>query len=175
MAVKLVYETHATSVDNEAGVATGWLPGELSPLGREQAVELGRRRRDVDHVYCSDLRRAAQTAEIAFDGVKEVRQDSRLRECDYGVYNGRPVSELAALRGAHVDLPWPGGQSYRQVVAEMAAFLEEVMKRWPGATVLVVAHTANLWALENLLMGTPLEDLVTIPFEWRPGWVFDLA
>ena len=28
--VRLVYETHATTIDNEAGVATGWLPGELS-------------------------------------------------------------------------------------------------------------------------------------------------
>jgi alpha-ribazole phosphatase/probable phosphoglycerate mutase len=28
MPVKLIYETHATTVDNETGIATGWLPGE---------------------------------------------------------------------------------------------------------------------------------------------------
>ncbi len=56
MAVEVVYETHSTSVDNERGIATGWLDGELSEWGREQASELGRRRRDdgIATVYASD-------------------------------------------------------------------------------------------------------------------------
>jgi hypothetical protein len=33
MAVELVYETHSVSVDNERGITTGWLPGELSEEG----------------------------------------------------------------------------------------------------------------------------------------------
>jgi hypothetical protein len=40
MAVDLVYETHSISVDNERGVATGWLPGELSVAGRQLAAAL---------------------------------------------------------------------------------------------------------------------------------------
>ncbi|MGV9386069.1 hypothetical protein ACWDRB_60405 [Nonomuraea sp. NPDC003707] len=69
MAVTLVCETRSIAVDNETGIATGWLPGELSAR-----------------------------------------------------YNGRPVGEVAALRSRHIDMPWPGGQSYRQVVGEMAGF-----------------------------------------------------
>ncbi|HUR08743.1 MAG TPA: histidine phosphatase family protein [Nonomuraea sp.] len=118
MAVRLIYETHSLTVDNETGIATGWLPGELSQAGRGLAVELGVRRRDVDAVYASDLRRAVQTAEVAFGDGREIRLDSRLRECDYGIYNGRPVSEVASLRRRFVDVPWPGGQSYRQVDRE---------------------------------------------------------
>jgi hypothetical protein len=41
MAVEILYETHAVSTDNEAGVASGWLPGELSPRGRQLATWLG--------------------------------------------------------------------------------------------------------------------------------------
>ncbi|WP_113705277.1 histidine phosphatase family protein [Nonomuraea lactucae] len=176
MGVRLIYETHSMTVDNEIGIATGWLPGELSRAGRELAVELGARRRDVDVVYASDLRRAVETVEIAFGGGKEVRLDARLRECDYGIYNGRPVSEVEMLRGRHIDAPWPGGQSYRHVVAETAAFLEEeVKKEWQGGTVLIIAHSANRWALQNLLEGVPLEELVDAPFEWQPGWEFLLA
>ncbi|MFC4119197.1 histidine phosphatase family protein [Nonomuraea zeae] len=175
MAVKLVYETHSITVDNETGVATGWLPGELSARGRAEAVELGVRRRKVDVVYCSDLRRAVQTAETAFGDGKEIRLDRRLRECDYGIYNGRPVSEVAALRSRRIDTPWPGGQSYRQVVAEMAAFLKDLMVEWQGRTVLLVSHSANRWALQNLLEGAALEDLVCAPFDWRPGWEYELA
>jgi broad specificity phosphatase PhoE len=70
MAVELVYETHSISVDNERGIATGWLPGELSAEGRRLAYALGERRRNdgIDCVFTSDLRRAVETAEIAFEG-----------------------------------------------------------------------------------------------------------
>lgn len=69
MGIEIVFETHSTTEDNEAGRATGWLPGRLSEQGRAQARELGRRRaRDgIAAVFCSDLRRAVQTAELAFD------------------------------------------------------------------------------------------------------------
>jgi broad specificity phosphatase PhoE len=37
------FETHATSLDNEAGLASGRFDADLSAAGVEQAVELGRR------------------------------------------------------------------------------------------------------------------------------------
>src|SRR5262249_31073034 len=92
MTIELVYETHSTTVDNEAGIATGWLEGRLSDRGREQAAELGDRRRDdgLAAVFTSDLGRAIETAEIAFAGSElPVHRDSRLRECNYGEMNGR--------------------------------------------------------------------------------------
>ena len=59
---RLCFETHSTTVDNERGRATGWLPGELSRHGRTQAQQLGQRRRDVwvAAVFCSDLARATK-------------------------------------------------------------------------------------------------------------------
>lgn len=107
MTVELIYETHATSTDNESGIATGWLPGELSEAGRRQARELGERRRDgrVVAVYTSDLRRAVETARIAFEGSGlPVRADPRLRECDYGELNGAARSR----GGGGTAAPDPG-------------------------------------------------------------------
>ena len=46
--VEIVFETHALSEDNERGRATGWLPGRLSAQGRENAADMGRRRRECD-------------------------------------------------------------------------------------------------------------------------------
>jgi broad specificity phosphatase PhoE len=86
----------------------------LSELGRSQAAKLGARRRDdnIDVVFCSDLRRAVETAEIAFVGTyMTVVQDARLRECNYGKLNGMPAERLHAERGLRVDTPFPGGQS----------------------------------------------------------------
>ena len=111
MAIELVFETHSTTVDNEQGRATGWLPGQLSERGRAQAQQLGRRRLDdgITAVFSSDLARAAQTASAAFGtSAIPVLYDWRLRECDYGQRNGMPVAELHAGRREHLDQPLPG-------------------------------------------------------------------
>lgn len=173
MTVRLVYETHATTTDNEDGIATGWLPGRLSDLGRRQALELGERRREdgLDTVFVSDLHRAVETAGLAFPGgVPPIRQDVRLRECDYGVLNGSSAALVAARRTRHIDEPFPGGQSYRQVVAATSAFLRDLVAEWDGASVLVIAHSANRWALEHLLTGKTLPALLADPPPWQPGW-----
>src|SRR5262245_38346416 len=116
--LEVVYETHSTTTHNESGHATGWLPGELSAAGRGQARELGERRRDAAAVFSSDLGRALETVAIAFGATDvPVFYDWRLRECDYGVLNGAPVEELEIAK--HLDVPYPGGESYCDVVARM--------------------------------------------------------
>lgn len=175
MSVELVYETHSLTVDNAREVATGWLPGELSDEGRKLAAELGERRRadNIAIVFVSDLARAVQTAEIAFAGSEiPVRKDPRLRECDYGDWNGMPVSKLRDERSKRIDVPFPGGQSYVDVVSQTKDFLDELARDWDGQRVLAISHSANKWALDYLLTGTPLADLVDAPFGWREGWTY---
>ncbi|WP_377266997.1 histidine phosphatase family protein [Peterkaempfera sp. SMS 1(5)a] len=177
MAVEIIYETHSTSVDNEAGIATGRLPGRLSERGRLQAAALGDRRRGdgLAAVFTSDLHRAVETARIAFpDGRPPIHQDIRLRECDYGDLNGGPAALVAAQRAQRIHEPFPGGQSYRQVLAATDAFLHDLATHWDGCRILVIAHSANRWALESLLAGAALEDLLAAPPPWRPGWYYTL-
>jgi broad specificity phosphatase PhoE len=177
MTVEIIYETHSITTDNEAGIATGWLPGRLSERGRRLAHELGERHREdnLAAVFVSDLARAVETAEIAFGGSYiSIHQDARLRECNYGTLNGMPVAQLAAERSRHIDKPFPGGQSYRQVVAETRDFLRDLAAQWDGHIVLIIAHSANKWALDHLLNGVPLEDLVDAPFGWQEGWRYSL-
>ena len=175
--ITLVYETHSTTTDNEALIATGWLEGRLSGRGRQQAEALGeRRRRDgIVRVYTSDLARAVETAQIAFAGSGiPVREDARLRECNYGELNGRPVAEIDAVRLDHVDEPFPGGESYRDVVERTRLFLADLPEELEGARIVLIAHSANRWALEHLLEGMGLHELVVAPFEWQEGWIYRL-
>ncbi len=177
MAVTVVYETHSLTTDNEAGFATGWNQGELSEEGRKLAAELGARRRDdgIAVVYVSDLRRAVETAEIAFaDSPTPVVQDARLRECNYGELNGAPVEQMAAERARRISDPFPGGQSYTDVVEATRAFLAELASRHDGERVLVISHSANKWALDYLILGVPLEHSVGAQFDWREGWEYTL-
>jgi len=172
--VRLVYETHSITEDNEAGIATGWLPGRLSEEGRRLAAELGRRRpaSGFAAVRSSDLARAVETAQLAYAGTGLLlHTDARLRECDYGAFNGCPVADLERVRLDHVDVPFPGGgQSYRDVVDATADLLRDLRRDHDGERVLLIAHSANRWAFQHLLDGVPLEHLVTAPFAWQPGW-----
>jgi broad specificity phosphatase PhoE len=175
LSVEVVYETHSTSEDNEAGVATGQLPGRLSAAGREQARELGERRRDdgISVVFTSDLRRALETAELAFAGsALELVRDARLRECDYGELSG--TAEPARDRPAHLDVPYPGGESWRQAIERAAGFLDELRRERDGQRVLVIDHSATRLALEVVANGRLPEEVIGEPFAWQPGWEYVL-
>lgn len=175
MSAEVVFETHSTSEDNEAGIATGWLPGRLSTTGREQARELAERRRDdgLAVVFTSDLGRAVETAEIAFAGSGlGIVQDARLRECDYGELNGTP--EPVHDRAERVDVPYPGGESWRQAVERVAGFLAELRRDRDGERVLVIDHVATRLALEVVANGRDLEEVMAEPFVWQPGWEYVL-
>lgn len=173
---RLVFETHATSLDNEAGLASGHVDVDLSPLGERQAVALGARyAADLPaRVLTSDLRRAWRTAEIAFADRVPIWRDARLRECDYGDLTRSPTTSLDPLRLAAIDVPFPRGESYAQATARVAACLEELRRTWPGGWVLLIGHRATHYALDHLLRGLPLARALTVPFAWQPGWAYEL-
>ena len=175
MSVQVVYETHSTTEDNEQGLATGWFGGALSPLGRRQAWELGRRRREdgVEIVVASDLNRAVETARIAFaDSGVPVRLDWRLRECNYGLMNGMPRSQLDAELRLRLDEPFPLGESWREAVERVTLFLAELIEEREGQRVLLIGHVATRWALDCRVHGRALEELIDAPFCWREGWEY---
>jgi 2,3-bisphosphoglycerate-dependent phosphoglycerate mutase len=174
MAVDVVYETHSITVDNETGHATGWLPGELSEAGREAAARLGARRRDdgLAAVYTSDLRRAVETAEIAFAGSPlPIVREPRLRECNYGALNGRPRDEVHAYG---VDERYPDGETWREAIERVRGFLEELARARDGERVLVIGHMSAWYALESLTKDLPPEDVLGTRMAWQEGWEYRL-
>jgi alpha-ribazole phosphatase/probable phosphoglycerate mutase len=175
--IEIVFETHSMTTDNERGFATGWLDGQLSEEGKLMARALGARRADgATAVFTSDLGRAVETAEIAFAGTGiPIHRDWRLRECNYGRLNGVPVAEIDAERARRIDEPFPNGESYRDAVARVGSFLDDLARWWDESRVLVIGHSATRWALDHLLAGAPLEQLVTAPFAWQEGWFYELS
>ena len=174
MAINIVFETHSWTEDNDRGVATGWRHGRLSPRGEALARELGDRRRDdgIAAVFTSDLYRAVQTVEIAFeDSTIPVLHDWRLRECDYGELNGMPAR---AVHSAVKDLDeaYPGGESWLAAIQRVSRFLDDLPLRWGGTRVLVVGHVATLMGLEHRINGVPLDDIRSVFDPWREGWEF---
>jgi alpha-ribazole phosphatase/probable phosphoglycerate mutase len=178
VAIQVVFETHASTVDNELGIATGWLPGTLSESGRAQARELGLRRRNdgLAAVFTSDLGRAVETASLGFAGTGlPILHDRRLRECNFGTKNGMPVAELHHDRRLHLDEPYPAGESWRAAVRRVGRFLGDLPLRWGETRVLVIGHVATRWALDHFVDGVPLEQLIAADFGWQEGWEYVLS
>lgn len=115
------------------------------------------------------------TVEIAFGDFEiPIFRDARLRECNYGTMNGMPVARLEADRARRVHEPFPNGESYEQVVDRMKEFLDELSRDWHEKRVLVIGNSATWFALEHLLNGESLEDLVRAPYAWQEGWHYEL-
>jgi broad specificity phosphatase PhoE len=178
MSVQIVFETHSVTEDNENGKATGWLPGRLSAVGRENAAALGERRRNdgLAAVFVSDLDRAVQTAEIAFLGSRiPILKDWRLRECDYGLLNGAPTEEVQGDRLSYLETPYPQGESWIGATDRVGRALTDLPSRWAEQRVLIIGHVATRWALERFLNGHDLHDLASKEFVWQEGWEFFLS
>jgi 2,3-bisphosphoglycerate-dependent phosphoglycerate mutase len=178
VSVDVVFETHSWSVDNDRGVASGWLDGPLSERGRLLAAELGDRRRSDDFacVFTSDLRRAVETAEIAFAGTDTpIIEEWRLRECNYGALNGVPRARMDVEGPSRIDDRHPDGESWQEAILRVEAFLRDLMVTREGERVLIIGHMSAWYALEHLVNGIPLSEVWQMAFRWREGWSYRLS
>jgi broad specificity phosphatase PhoE len=161
----------------------------INDAGRRQARALGRRLSAVrfDRVLTSPLFRARETAEIIAPGMT-IEADPRLKEMDYGAWEGLTYTELeereAAMRRewelAPDRLSCPGGESGNDVAERVRSFLADVIdehRSWharasfraataPGGPataprerpILAVAHSSTNRILLCVAMGTDVRD-----------------
>jgi broad specificity phosphatase PhoE len=173
------YSPHSTSVDNEAGRASGHADVPLSTLGRQQAREIGQHyaAEAIDAVFSSDLQRASTTAEIAFAarGIP-IMQDARLRECDYGEMTQCPVAQIDEEFPRRITEPFPNGQSVLMVVQGVGTFLHDALSKYNGKTIVLIGHRATRYALAFWFGNSSLKDVVCGGWEWRdiPIWRYEL-
>lgn len=175
----LFYSPHSTSVDNEAGRASGHADVPLSESDQQQAQELGQHyaAETLDAVFCSDLQHAWTTAEIAFaDRTLPLLQDARLRECDYGEMTHYPFVQVEKERARRIVEPFPNGESVLTVVQRVGAFLRDVFHEYDGKTILVIGHGATKYGLAYWCGHSSIEKIVCGPWEWRdiPIWRYEL-
>ena len=126
---------HGRSTANAAGILTGRTPGvDLDAVGRSQAERTAGRIAEVPlvAVISSPLARCRQTARtIAEAHSLPVRLEPGLLECDYGQWQGRPLTELAqeplwsVVQNQPSTAVFPGGES----MAAMQARSVEAVRR----------------------------------------------
>lgn len=180
MSIKITYFVHGTTTDNEKGLATGWLPGELSQLGVRQAKELGNltSNKNFDVVFCSDLKRAIDSAKLGFGNKYKISEDIRLRECNYGDWNGNPTEFKDGKMDQYITTTFPNGESYSDVEKRLSNFLETLREDYQGKHIAIVAHQGPQLALEVLLKGRTWKEAIQEDWRnihaWEPGWEYEL-
>jgi len=178
--VKITYFVHGTTTDNEKEISSGWSDIELSELGKKQSIELREQTKDkrFDVVFCSDLKRAYDSTKLTWEGMYTIIPDKRLRECNYGKYNGQPSSIVEPMQEKMTTERFPEGESYEDVKVRIADFLEFLKKNYDGKSVAIVSHKAPQLALEVLLKGKTWEQAFAEDWRktksWRPGWEYEL-
>src|SRR2546427_8080692 len=151
--IDLWCEMHAETYHNAAGLASGHYDVALTDHGRQPGQAVLRARyagQHFDVVFTSDTQRAYDAACLIFtDRPIPILQDARLRECDYGEFEGRPRAEMEMARLSAISTPFPKGESYTQVAARMRSFLVQLAAERDGQQVMLVGHAATLWMLEH--------------------------
>jgi broad specificity phosphatase PhoE len=178
--IKIIYFVHGTTIDNENNVSSGWSDTNLSELGIEQSIKLKDqiKSHNFDVVFCSDLKRAIDSAKLTFDDLTPIIIDSRLRECNYGKYNAGPSAIVEPMQEKSIIDKFPEGESYEDVKNRVNDFLDYLKQRYEGKTIAIVAHKAPQLALEVLIKGKSWEKAFSEDWRkngfWQPGWEYIL-
>ena len=134
-----VFIRHGESVANATGVLAGHTDSPLTQVGVAQAETLREQLSTltVDHVWCSDLKRASHTARAVFPH-HPIRTDMRLRERAWGAWEGVERSELLSQGVSLIDpdLVPPRGETHQDVRERARAVLSDTT----SGTIAIVTH-----------------------------------
>ncbi len=181
MSVKITYFVHGTTIDNGNLISSGWADSELSKLGIQQAIDLTVKvvNKHFDVVFCSDLKRAFDSAKLTFDKTIEIIPDKRLRECNYGDFNAHPSEIVEPMQEKNIVNKFPNGESYEDVMVRIQDFLTYLKQNYDGKHVAIVAHKAPQLALDVILNHKNWDQAFKEDWRktksWKPGWDYVLA
>lgn len=193
---------HGETEQHDEPLFMGQYDVPLNDEGRRQAEELGRKiaeamREDVEaevlgmdkfgkepmpaieRIYCSDLTRARETAEIICKKVNDILPNpvnvkalSGLREINLGPWDGRPVREIKQEYPAEYEkrgqnlmtfkMRGCGAENFYDMQYRAVGALRELLRYDDAKDIIIVAHSGVCRALEQNINGRRVHD------RWEP-------
>ena len=155
---KLILLRHGESESNVKDVKAGQTDGyPLTQKGIEQSKKIAKilKKEKIDIIISSPIQRAKQTAGIVNDvlGIEYI-EDDRIREYDFGAWNGHNSEELFCDENKvyqeyrkleHDEERWNfkfggDGESRKEIEQRVGNFIEEVAEKYKGKNILIVGH-----------------------------------
>jgi len=173
----LILIRHGQTLWTEQKKYQGHTDVRLSVKGRQRMNLLSKRldKIGIDFLYTSPLKRARESCAILSRRIRlKPHMDSRLKEMDFGVWEGKSAKELIAAKEP-AYLSWMkgkwrtpcGGESLGRFRRRIRNFLRECFKQHKDQKVGIVCHggTIRIMALE--VLGLPMESFFSLRVE--PG------
>lgn len=165
--MRIIFVRHGQTTWNIESRYQGHSDTDLSDAGRLQAVQVADRleSEEIAAVYSSDLRRASDTASMIADRHDlRVQTDPRLRECEFGEWEGLTVTEIREryaeiYRRYQVDSVnqrAPRGERLESLVARVGEAVDEIAERHPEDTVVIAGHGGTVHAAICYMLGASL-------------------
>ncbi len=143
--MKLYFIRHGQTNENKNGIMQGQIDGTLTELGKKQAEKSIEQLEaiNLDIVYCSDLGRAKDTAEIINKKLNlEIIYDKRLRERYFGIYQNKHKSLFNVEKFISENdkrLEFFSVKKDNQIIERIFLFLNDLEKK-EYKNVLIVTH-----------------------------------
>ncbi|MBI2067951.1 MAG: histidine phosphatase family protein [Deltaproteobacteria bacterium] len=166
--MKLILVRHGETDANNRDLLQGQMDCPLNERGRLQAVALaeGLKGETLDVVYCSDLKRSRETAEIiARIHERPVRIMKEARERNFGIFEGTSRAEFYTYERS---LPDPyrhkpeKGESFAELYERAHCLLKVVCRRHTGGIVLLISHGDFARMCLGVLTGKPVQEACQI-------------
>lgn len=158
----IIVVRHGQTEANKSGVIG--TDSNLTEEGKQQAKELGDKlsREQIDVIYCSPLKRTSQTAlPLAEKLGREIFIDERIREVDWGDFDGLPGSFFKKTIGMEprdsldsyaYDFHQHHGESSADVERRVRSFVDELRTK-PYGKVLIITHGGIVRMLHYVITG----------------------
>lgn len=106
--------------------------------------------------------------------INKIIQDERLRECNYGDFNGTSAEDFKDRIEEYIVTPFPNGESYKDVETRLASFVNFLKDKFDGKHIAIVAHQGPQLALDVLLRNKTWDQAIAEDWRkskaWQPGW-----
>ena len=159
--MKIYYVRHGqTDLNLAKKMQGGGTEKELNETGISQAYNTKKELENVKYnlVICSPMKRAKQTAEIINEGRDiPIITDERIRERKLGKLEGHEITEEIEHQIWDYDLNYqiPDGENLHDFEKRILEFFEDIKKKYPDKTVLIVAHGGVAKVIKAHLYGMP--------------------
>jgi alpha-ribazole phosphatase/probable phosphoglycerate mutase len=167
--MKLVLVRHVETYGNVEHRLNGHTESDYTPRGEamkeilvNELVVLGEKLA-FDKIFASPTSRAYKIAQAVGNSIgKEIQVDQRLREFNFGIFEGRTRDECIEIFEAewdqwmanYIDYLVPEGQSQREYHDLCAEFLDELNE---DETVLIIAHGGTIHGMLTNMLNLPLD------------------
>ncbi|MFW9925078.1 MAG: histidine phosphatase family protein [Candidatus Thorarchaeota archaeon] len=165
--MRIILVRHGESEGNKKRIVQGHKDFPLSEEGRAQAKTLAKyivkNNYQFSKIYSSDLIRARETAEIIAKSLhhKEIISDSRLREFNLGIFQGKANDDMTSEDNGFLQKCWkdhslrvPEGENVLEMKARIKDVFDEIVEtNSENSHILIVGHGGSLYHILDSTLG----------------------